>query len=58
MIEIVYKDSPKFYGVCQNCGKGYLEPLPDTEWVNGNQHTIDIICSNCLHRETISLPKE
>lgn len=58
MIEAIDEDSPKFYGVCPQCNKRYLEPLPDTEWVNGKEHTIDVLCPNCLHRETISLSKE
>lgn len=58
MIDTIHTDSPKFYRVCPNCGKRYLEPLPDTEWVNGKEHTIDVLCPNCLHREIISLSKE
>lgn len=58
MTEVIYKDSPRFYGICPQCNKRYLEPLPDTEWVNGKEHTIEVFCPNCLHRETISLSKE
>lgn len=39
---------------CPHCG-AMMEPLPDTEWTDGRQRTIEILCPNCLHRETVYL---
>ena len=32
--------------------------LWDTEWTDGKQRTVDVLCERCLHRETIFLPIE
>ncbi len=35
-----------------------MELLPDTEWTDGRTRTVDVLCPNCLHRETIYLSIE
>lgn len=35
-----------------------MEPLWDTEWTDGRTRTVDVLCPNCLHRETIYLSIE
>lgn len=35
-----------------------MEVLWDTEWTDGKQRTVDVLCPNCLHRETIYLSIE
>ena len=32
--------------------------LWDTEWTDGRQRTVDALCENCAHRETIYLTIE
>ena len=32
-----------------------MEELEDTEWTDGKQRTVDVMCPNCLHRETVYL---
>lgn len=29
--------------------------LWDTEWTDGRQRTVDVLCEQCLHRETVFL---
>lgn len=29
--------------------------LWDTEWTDGRQRTVDVLCERCLHRETVFL---
>lgn len=42
---------------CPHCGT-MMEPMPDTEWTDGETRAIDMLCPNCLHSETIYLPAE
>ena len=42
---------------CPNC-RALMEPLWDTEWTDGRTRTVDVLCPNCLHRETIYLSIE
>lgn len=35
-----------------------MTALWDTEWTDGRQRTVDLLCERCLHRETIYLPIE
>lgn len=42
---------------CPLCGR-MMEPLPDTEWLEGKCRIVDMLCPNCLHRETVSLGEE
>ena len=39
---------------CPLCGRT-MEELEDTEWTDGRQRTVDVMCPNCLHRETVYL---
>lgn len=32
--------------------------LWDTEWTDGKQRTVDVLCENCAHQETIYLAIE
>ena len=38
--------------VCPKCGERMLL-LPDTEWSLYELHTVEMICPNCVHVETI-----
>ena len=42
---------------CPLCGH-MMEPLPDTEGIEGRYRTVDVLCPNCTHRETIYLSIE
>lgn len=35
-----------------------MDVLWDTEWTDGRTRTVDALCSNCCHRETIYLSIE
>lgn len=39
---------------CPNC-RALMEPLWDTEWTDGRTRTVDVLCPNCCHRETLFL---
>lgn len=39
---------------CPLCGR-MMEPLPDTEWAHGRSRSVEMLCPNCCHRETVSL---
>lgn len=45
-------DAIEFNHTCPKCGER-MRLLPDTEWQLWELHTIDAICPNCLHVETI-----
>jgi len=38
--------------VCPKCGERMLL-LPDTDWSLYELHTVEMICPNCVHVETI-----
>lgn len=38
--------------ICPKCGERMLL-LPDTEWSLFELHTVEMICPNCVHVETI-----
>lgn len=42
---------------CPNC-RARMTVLWDTEWTDGRQRTVDVLCERCLHRETIYLSIE
>ncbi len=42
---------------CPNC-RARMTVLWDTEWTDGKQRTVDVLCENCAHRETIYLAIE
>lgn len=35
-----------------------MTPQWETEWTDGKQRTVDVLCPNCTHRETIYLSVE
>lgn len=37
---------------CPMCGH-VMEWLEDTAWTDGRQRTMDVMCPNCLYRETV-----
>lgn len=37
---------------CPKCGH-VMEWLEDTSWTDGRQRTMDVMCPNCLYRETV-----
>ena len=39
---------------CPNC-RARMTVLWDTEWTDGKQRTVDVLCERCLHRETVFL---
>lgn len=42
---------------CPMCGH-MMEPLPDTEGLEGKYRIVDMLCPNCTHRETVNLGEE
>ena len=42
---------------CPNC-RAQMQPQWETEWTDGKQRTVDVLCPNCAHRETIYLSIE
>ena len=42
---------------CPNC-RAQMQPQWETEWTDGKQRTVDVLCPNCAHRETIYLAIE
>lgn len=42
---------------CPLCGR-MMEPLPDTEGIEGGFRIVDMLCPICCHRETVNLGEE